>query len=107
MIIYGENGKPLVNIGDTYLDKALCGDSSWKNCFHTGFKCASICMNLKVPESFEEGYEMYTKGLYNKFKPFQELSLQEIVALGTQGKLYSLDVAEWSYIKGLIGESNE
>lgn len=107
MIIYGENGKSLVNIGDTYLDIALCGDEVWKDCFHTGFKCASICMNLKVPESFEEGYEMYTKGLYNKFKPFQELSLQEIVDLGVQGKLNFMEGTDWSYLKGLIRGANE
>lgn len=107
MIIYGENGKPLLEIADCYLDKALDGDKEWRKCFYIGFQSTSVCMNLKVPDNFEEGYDMFVKGDFDKYKPFQELSLKAIVDLGLQGKLYSMEETDWRYIKTLIGESNE
>jgi len=50
---------------------------------------------------------MFVKGDFDKYKPFRELSLTEIVDLGVQGKLYSMEETGWRYIKTLIGESNE
>ena len=107
MIIYGENGKPIINIEECYLDKALNGDEGWRKCFYIGFQSASVCMGLKIPESFEEGYKMFTTGDFDKYKPFQELSLNEIVDLGVKGKLHFMGETDWYYIKGLIGEVNE